>query len=73
MRDKCLVDPVNNVNSNRKSSLVRYTDDESDGDGNKEREVSSEVPRPEKPDHRQNQKTSRNASNTRYYNYSNYF
>ncbi len=73
MRDWRPVDPVNNVDSDRESSLVCCTDDESDGDGNREREDDSEDPRPERPDHRQNQRTPRAAPNTRYYNFSNHF
>lgn len=56
-----------------KASLVHHTDDESDGDRNRERENNSEDPRPERPDYRQNQKIPRTAPNTRYYNFFNYF
>lgn len=52
MGDKCLVDSMNNVNSNRKSFLVYPINDKSDGNGNKKREDISKDPRFKKPNHR---------------------
>lgn len=73
IKDIRLVDIVNNINSDKKSPLVHYTDDELDFDGNKEKKDDFEDSRIKKPNYKQNQKISYTISNTRYYNFSNYF
>lgn len=73
MKDRHLVNLVNNMNSDVKNSLVCHKDDKLDSDRNREGEDNSKDPRSKRPDHRQNQRIPRTAPNTRYYNFSNHF
>ena len=71
MKNKHLVDSENNMNSNRKSSLIYYTNDKLDSNINKEKKIIFEDPKPKKSDHKYNQKTSSTVFNTKYYNFFN--
>lgn len=52
MKDRHLVDLVNNMNFDIKNSLVRRIDDKLDDNRNRESEDNSKDPRPKRPDHR---------------------
>lgn len=57
IKNKYPVSPMNNMDSNKKSFLIHYINNESDGNINRKREDNFQEPRLEKLDHRQNQKT----------------
>lgn len=70
MRDQRPVNPMNNVDSNRRDSLVYHIDDNSTNDRNRERADNFEDLELEKADsHEQNQRTLCIVPNTRYYNF----
>lgn len=73
IRDKHLIDLVNNKNSNKKALLVYLINDESDINKNKEKKDYFEDLRSKKLNYRLNQKRLYTVSNTRYYNFSYYF
>ena len=54
IRNSCPVDFINNLDSNRESLLIRYIDNESDGNRNRERENDSKDQKLERPNYKQN-------------------
>lgn len=72
-KDKYLVYPFDDIDSNRKDFLVYNIDDNSNSDGNRAKINDLETPRPEKADlDKQNQRISYVMPNTRYYNFQDY-
>ncbi len=63
MKDRTLVEPVNDLGLDKKSSPILYTNNESDFDGNKEKQKDNEYQR---LDNRQKQKIL-HAPNARYF------
>lgn len=69
MRDKHPINPLNNLNFDKKDLLVHHTDNNLTNDGNKKKDNNTEDLKSERADlYRQNQKTPCIAPNTRYYN-----
>lgn len=73
MKNRHLFDSENNIDTNKKSSLIRCINDKSDSNINIEKKINFEDPKPKKLDHKYNQKISIIVPNTKYYNFFNQF
>ena len=73
IKDRHPVNSMNNVDSNRKSSLVCHINDKLNSDRKRESKNNSKDSRSKTPDHRQNEKIPCTVPNIRYYNFFKHF